>query len=894
MSEQRMHPGAEFLRKVFGPSTEHPIYLCSLLNTDARDSHSGQERSVTTRDMRDVTGFALKWDRPARAVYYGVNTIKPTARRRCKENVAEINGLHADVDFKGIIETPTEARRALRQLMHPPTTVNFTGHGLHALWLFKEAIAATPESIADIEALLRLLADHVGADSAAAEVARLFRLPGTHNSKGGEWIEVITEVDTSRRYTLDTLRDWLEIAGPALHRKAKTNGAGEPPTDPFLALARRQGFHLPIDVEARLRDMGYQGPGESGIHATQLSVSASLLSHGEPTESVVATLLDATRVAAGKLGANWNWNREERAIRAMCETWITKHPELAPQQPAEPAGVDQVPAAEPDGTPGTDATPDEQPAPSMPDTARPGGQKKKKRRAAGAATAVTIIADGVIGEVRQAGCDLIVADGDLFLYRDGVWRPLAPADEKWLRVLIQTGAKALGEGGKLTLVNAAWRYLNEHPSLFHDDVQWDAPGLIALANGTLNLLTREFSDWHPEQFLRRKLAASYDAAATAPHFQKFMDVLFEDRAKAERGPLIELVQEFFGASLCVQLLAREQRRALFAVGPSRTGKTELARILTRLVGKPVASPTVGEISDRFGLQCFYGAQAWIRDDAVNEGDRLDPQKFKTIVTGEAIDIARKNQTAVRVELQIPILLTCNSLPTSRDASDAVFNRSLVLDLNAVVSEADAVRHRRQLGIPEETKLGNWLFDQEGPGILNWALDGLSRLRKRGAFRLPAPVTSSIQRFKDESNAVAEFARTLLVPSPNTKVERADLLCAFHGWLREEVGDDARVHGARWLIPKLRSACPWAVPRKIMGIRYFCGLRLTAEGLKFWSRQNDDATRSGRGSKGASALAKDLNKPWDSQTEADDDNEDSNLPWSTQSEKDNLDEGKPPF
>jgi hypothetical protein len=121
------------------------------------------------------------------------------------------------------------------------------------------------------------------------------------------------------------LRDWLEIAGPALHRKPKTNGAGEP-VDPFLALAQRQGLHVPIDVEARLRDMRYQGPGDSGIHATQLSVSASLLSRGKSVESVVATLLNATRVVAGSFGENWDWRHEERTIRAVCETWLAKHP----------------------------------------------------------------------------------------------------------------------------------------------------------------------------------------------------------------------------------------------------------------------------------------------------------------------------------------------------------------------------------------------------------------------------------------------------------------------------------------------------------------------------------------------------------------------------------------
>jgi putative DNA primase/helicase len=342
--------------------------------------------------------------------------------------------------------------------------------------------------------------------------------------------------------------------------------------------------------------------------------------------------------------------------------------------------------------------------------------------------------------------------------------------------------------------------------------------------------------------------------------------LFADHDPETGAALANLLQEFAGGSLCVRLLHREQRRALFLVGPSRTGKTELARLLARLVGGPIASPSVGQIGERFGLACFFDAVAWIRDDAVNEGDRLDPQRFKTIVTGEPIDIERKRRDAVRVALAIPVVLTANSLPASRDASDAIFNRSLVIDLTHVLDEQAAINVRRHLRVPPGVWLADFLFDREGPGVLNWALEGLECLLKRGAFAIPKTVSDAIQRFKDESNSVTEFARTMLEQSADTKVNRADLICAFHGWLKEKVGDEAKMHGARWLMPKLRSACPWAISRKIGGTRYLCGVKLTEEGLGYWYQQASAAQQSGRGSKGASALKKDVNQAWNSKKE----------------------------
>ena len=81
--------------------------------------------------------------------------------------------------------------------------------------------------------------------------------------------------------------------------------------NPWLAVAERFGVKPPIDVEARLAAMGYQGPGDAGIHATQISVSAALLNRGVSTDEVVDVLLTATRAAAGSFGERWNWQRED-------------------------------------------------------------------------------------------------------------------------------------------------------------------------------------------------------------------------------------------------------------------------------------------------------------------------------------------------------------------------------------------------------------------------------------------------------------------------------------------------------------------------------------------------------------------------------------------------------
>jgi hypothetical protein len=187
--------------------------------------------------------------------------------------------------------------------------------------------------------MLRQLCNHLGGDPQVCEVARLMRLPGTHNTKNNAWTEVKVIYEAGARYDPDELEEWLADVQPAIKRKSASSGNGDSSHDnPFAAFGEQTSTKPPVDVDARLAGIRHQGPGDSAIHATQLSVSAVLLSQGMPIDEIVELLIEATRSAAGEAGKTWDWAREERDIRRMCSDWLAKHPEiLTPQdQPAQP------------------------------------------------------------------------------------------------------------------------------------------------------------------------------------------------------------------------------------------------------------------------------------------------------------------------------------------------------------------------------------------------------------------------------------------------------------------------------------------------------------------------------------------------------------------------------
>jgi hypothetical protein len=301
----------------FFRDAEGSIFVCSLAN----EKKSGQ-RVFELCGRGDGTLLDEKvqhWDLKDRGTFFCVATLTPNQARRSKDTVHQIVCLHADIDLKDVDLPPDAVLARLRQLQCLPSKIVHSGHGFHTYWLLNEPLAATAETIPQVETLLRSLANIVGGDPSVCEISRLMRLPGSYNTKNGERVAVQVVVDRPLRYELGDLAEWISETPPLIQRKNAV------PTDnPYLGVNVPGCGGAPVDIEARLRAMQHQGPGDTSVHATQLAVTAALLNRGVGTDKVVDTVLTATRAAAGNAGTGWDWTREERDVRRMCDTWRAK------------------------------------------------------------------------------------------------------------------------------------------------------------------------------------------------------------------------------------------------------------------------------------------------------------------------------------------------------------------------------------------------------------------------------------------------------------------------------------------------------------------------------------------------------------------------------------------
>ena len=320
-------------------------------------------------------------------------------------------------------------------------------------------------------------------------------------------------------------------------------------------------------------------------------------------------------------------------------------------------------------------------------------------------------------------------------------------------------------------------------------------GIVSLANGLLNLRTRELQPHTPAYFTQHSLPFSYEPNASPPErWHQFLHQLW-----AEDDESIQTLAEVTGYILGG---ATEQQKMFLAVGPKRSGKGTIGRVLTGLLGSHnVAAPTLSGLTSNFGISPLIGKPLAIISDArlSSRADNMIAVERLLSISGEdSITVDRKNRSAWTGRLPTRFLILTNELPRFADSSGALASRFVLL----VLTESFYGQ--------EDPSLTTHLLE-EAPGIFNWALDGLDRLVERGCFLQPETAREALQHFEDLSSPVGAFVRDVCAIGPGYEIETDRLFGEWKSWCADEGRLNA---GTKAMFVKdLRAAVPLVRPSR---------------------------------------------------------------------------------
>jgi putative DNA primase/helicase len=339
----------------------------------------------------------------------------------------------------------------------------------------------------------------------------------------------------------------------------------------------------------------------------------------------------------------------------------------------------------------------------------------------------------------------------------GESRPVKPGAAMVTNVLDGLRAASHLEG---SIAAPAW--LEQVPDI-------PAEEIVACANGLLHLSALTLLPHTPAFFTYNALEFAFERAAPEP--RKWLAVLHQ--LWPEDPEAIGTLQEIFGYSLTSD--ARQQK-AFLIVGPKRSGKGTIARVLARLVGAGNAvAPTLAGLGMNFGLAPLIGKRVAVISDA-RLGGRADQhaiaERLLSITGEDAITIDRKYLSAWTGQLQARFIIISNELPRLADASGALASRFIVLILsNSFYGKEDLALTSRLL--------------TELPGILNWAITGWHRLTERGHFVQPRSALDAVQQLEDLGSPVGVFLRERCVVGAGYTVEINRLFEAWCEWCRAQ-------------------------------------------------------------------------------------------------------------
>jgi putative DNA primase/helicase len=296
---------------------------------------------------------------------------------------------------------------------------------------------------------------------------------------------------------------------------------------------------------------------------------------------------------------------------------------------------------------------------------------------------------------------------------------------------------------------------------------------------------------------------NYDPDAPPPtEWLAFLNALWPNDPDS-----IKVLQEWFGYVLSGRT---DLHKIALMIGPPRSGRGTIARILEAMIGKGnAAASTLASLGTNFGLAPLIGKPLAVVGDVRLGSSNLHQalERLLSISGEDLITIDRKYRDQWTGKLPTRFMLISNELPRFPDASGAIATRFVVMQLE----ESFLGREDRSL----EAKLR-----AELTGILNWSLEGLDRIIRQ-PFTISKASDEAVRDLQDLVSPTSAFVRDLCVRGGEYEIEIKELYQTWRDWCLDNghhpTSSTVFSRDLRAVHSKLRVFKPHAQPRRFGGL-----------------------------------------------------------------------------
>jgi len=218
----------------------------------------------------------------------------------------------------------------------------------------------------------------------------------------------------------------------------------------------------------------------------------------------------------------------------------------------------------------------------------------------------------------------------------------------------------------------------------------------------------------------------------------------------------------------------DHEKFIILVGRGANGKSVLLAILEALCGTSnVAGVQPSKFENTFQRAHLKSKLANIVSE-VKQGEVIDDAALKGIVSGEPTSVENKFKDPFVMRPFATCWFGTNHMPHTRDFSDALFRRALVMKFNQVF--------KPELGNCNPNLKQELIV--ELPGILNLALGAYTQAQANG-FTTPASCVAAREEWRLEADQVAQFVEAECAGETGYKSPSQALFNEYRRWAENQ-------------------------------------------------------------------------------------------------------------
>ena len=352
--------------------------------------------------------------------------------------------------------------------------------------------------------------------------------------------------------------------------------------------------------------------------------------------------------------------------------------------------------------------------------------------------------------------------GDFRRYEDGIWNKFEDLDIK--REIGEEIEKTKSSGTRPTAGKVRSVFELARAKVFVPTSKWDAnPDILVFPNGTLHIPTRQLRDHDPNDYVTSGLPFSYDPDASAPTWNYILK-----RLESNNPGITNFHQEYAGYCLTTEV---DLEIALLLYGPRGGGKSTYILGLETMLGERAGVFGLAELTQSHFMMGVLMGKTLVTSTETPGGSVTVTNRLNAIISGEKLTIDRKFKDPIEFSPYAKIIWSTTKLPSIKDPGDGLFRRLKIIPFPALSKES------RDPNVKEKIR-------HEGPGILNWALDGLARLRSRGKFLIPDSVTQAMEDFQQMNDTPQLFVKEMCVRDPEFRIQSSVLYQVYKTWCKD--------------------------------------------------------------------------------------------------------------